>query len=398
MRFVYTFHTMQKKSDSLQSWVLNSTSFLANMAITMMALSLVYYLRSVFSLLPSQIGVGTSVSTFSYLIGCLCLGSLVSSMKPRYAVAVAFLGMSASLALFVRLHSLVPAYLALACYGLFMSMLWPSIEAWFSRGKEGEELNRASNSFNFSWSLAAGLATWIAGLLVEISVVLPFVVGIVMLLALCLYVSLAAYLAPGMRAMPSEKVSIEEEKQEDKSTPLRFFCWAGIVLVYTGMSVVQNIFPLYAQDVLNISESMTGLLLLVRGVATCFTFVFLSRTNFWQFSRRTILFSQLGFALVCFWGAVIRSPGWFALCFLTFGVVFAFGYSLSMFHGVAGCQKRARRMAIHEILLTVGQIAGSVIGGVIYQFQSFPRILMLYGAIALIVVAIESLVRMKAVR
>jgi predicted MFS family arabinose efflux permease len=95
---------------------------------------------------------------------------------------------------------------------------------------------------------------------------------------------------------------------------------------------------------------------------------------------------------------VIRSSGWFALCFLTFGVVFAFGYSLSMFHGVAGCQKRARRMAIHEILLTVGQIAGSVIGGVIYQFQSFPRILMLYGAIALIVVAIESLVRMKAVR
>jgi predicted MFS family arabinose efflux permease len=384
---------MQTKSDTLQSWVLNSASFFANTAISMMALSLVYYLRSVFLLTPSQIGVGTSVSTFSYLIGCLCLARLVSAMKPRYAVALALVGMGSSLLLFVRAHLLWVAYLGLALYGVFMSMLWPSIEAWFSRGKEGEALNKASNSFNFSWSFAAGVSTLFAGLLVEVSVTLAFWVGIAMLFGLAAYVSLFAHFVPGMRALPSENVSRQETVQEDHSTPLRFFCWAGIVLVYTGMSVVQNIFPLYAQDELGISESMTGLLLLIRGVATCFTFVFLAKTHFWQFSRKTILFSQLGFALVCFWGAMIRSALVFGLCFLAFGVVFAFGYSLSMFHGVAGCQKRARRMAIHEILLTVGQITGSVAGGAIYQYQSFSRILSVYGAIALVVVCVESFIR-----
>ena len=57
-------------------------------------------------------------------------------------------------------------------------MLWPSIEAWFSRGKEGEALNKVSNSFNFSWSFASGIANLLAGVLVEQSVSLSFWVGI----------------------------------------------------------------------------------------------------------------------------------------------------------------------------------------------------------------------------
>jgi len=390
---VYTYRTMRQKSDTIQFWVLNTASFFANMAITMMALSLVYYLRSVFSLRPSEIGIGTSVSTFSYLVGCLSLGGVVRRMKPRHAVMLALLGMCAMLLVFVKAEKLAIAYIGLALYGVFMSMLWPSIEAWFSRGKEGEALNKVSNSFNFSWSFASGIANLLAGVLVEQSVSLSFWVGIGMLFSVCLYVTLFAYFVPGMRAMTSEDVSIHQEKTDDHSTPLRFFCWVGIVLVYTGMSVVQNIFPLYAQDVLHVSESVTGMLLLLRGVMTCFTFVFLARTHFWQFSRKTILFTQLAFALLCFWGAMIRSVFWFAGFFLFFGVDFAFGYSLSMFHGVAGCVERSRRMAIHEILLTVGQITGSILGGYIYQNQSFSRILTLYGVSALVVVGLESLIK-----
>lgn len=395
-RFGYTMPTMDQKADRIQAITLNSASFFANFAITMMSMALVYHLRSVFHLAPSEIGISTQVNTASYLIGCLFLNRLVSRLKPRHCVTLAMSLMAFSMVVFVSAKNLIIAYAALAFYGLSMSMLWPAVETWFSRGKEGKQLNKATNGFNFSWSFGTGLATGFSGLLIERSTYLPFYVGIIMIIVICLYVSIVALLVPGIRSLPSEKVSNkEEEGKRDQSTPLRFYCWTGVVLVYTGMSVIQNIFPLYASDHLGIRPSVTGMLLLIRGILTCLTFLSLSHTMFWQFDKRTILGIQVAFGLLCLCGAFFHSIPFFCVFFFLFGIIFAFGYSLSMFHGVAGCINRTRRMAIHEILLTVGQVIGAVAGGFLYEHVSFSSILLCYGIIALVVVMVELFLRLR---
>jgi len=84
-----------------------------------------------------------------------------------------------------------------------------------------------------------------------------------------------------------------------------------------------------------------------------------------------------------------HSAGLFSLFFILFGILFAFAYTQSMFHGVSGAVHRSRRMIIHEVLLTVGTILGAVGGGAIYERLSFSSLLALCGIVALAVVALE---------
>ncbi|MFA7128343.1 MAG: MFS transporter, partial [Sphaerochaeta sp.] len=161
------------------------------------------------------------------------------------------------------------------------------------------------------------------------------------------------------------------------------------IILYTGMSVILTIFPLYAQDVLNINESTTGLLLLVRGFTTCISFLLLGKTGFWQFKKRYIFLVQGLFALSCLLAIGFTSLISYALFFFLFGILFAAAYDQSMFHGASGSINRSQRMIIHEVLLTVGTILGAVLGGYIYEVFSFSMVLRLIGSATLIILAFE---------
>ncbi len=218
--------------------------------------------------------------------------------------------MALAVLLFVSTKTLSIAYIALVFYGAFMSLLWPQVEGWFSRGKEGAQLNHVTNAFNFSWSFGVGVSSYIAGILVEVSTTTPFYVAILMFFLVFLLLVITSALVPGIRAVQSEHADNKENNREDASTPLRFYAWVGIISLYSGMSVILTIFPLYAQDVLKISESQTGLLLLVRGVATCLSFLALGKMEFWHFKKRYIFMVQLLFGVLCLlpWDSLHRFP------------------------------------------------------------------------------------------
>lgn len=382
-------YVSQKKTDAIQFWVLNISSFIAQLTIAMVNLSLVYHLRSKFQLGADQIGIAASISTAAYLVFCLVGSRYTVHYRPRHLVQLSLAGMGFSVALFVKSDVLWVAYGALALYGTFMSLLWPQIEAWFSRGKEGASLNRAANAFNFSWSIGVGLSSYLAGLLVEISTTLPFYVALVLFALVFLLIFISSALVPGIRAVASEHTDIRENNRVDTSTVLRFYAWAGIIALYTGMSVILTIFPLYAQDVLLITESQTGLLLLIRGISTCLSFLLLGKLDFWHFKKRYIFGVQLLFSLSVLVAMFFSAPILFALFFLLFGFLFAIAYDQSMFHGASGSVNRSMRMIIHEVLLTVGTILGAIFGGFFYEHISFSFVLMIIGVSTLVLLAVE---------
>ena len=377
------------KSDTVQFWVLNLASFFSQLVIAMVNLALVYHLRHFFALRADQIGAAASITPASYLVFCLIGGRHAPRFRPRHLVEASLVGMAASVALLAITRHLAIAYLALVLYGACMSLLWPQIEAWFSRGKEGEALNRVANAFNVSWSLGVGLSSYAAGLLVERSTTSVFFVAIAVFVAVYLMIAVVSSLVPGIRAVDSERRANRREKPVDRSTPLRFYAWGGIITLYTGMSIILTIFPLYAQDVLLLSESTTGFLLLFRGVSTCLSFFLLGKLRFWHFKRRWIFAVQIAFGALCLAATRFHGPGLFSLFFTLFGALFAFAYTQSMFHGVSGAVHRSRRMIIHEVLLTVGTILGAVGGGAIYERLSFSALLLVSGIVAWAVVAAE---------
>ncbi len=382
----------REKVDSIQFWVLNVASFVAQLTIAMVNLAMVYHLRSFFHLGADKIGIAASISTSAYLLFCILLAPYTTHFKPRNLVETSLLGMAVSVGFFASTANLAIAYASLAFYGAFMSLLWPQIEGWFSRGKEGAQLSRVSNAFNFSWSSGVGVSSFVAGLLVERSTVLPFYVSIALFLLVFALIASSSALVPGIRAMKSEKEENRDTDRVDTSTPLRFYCWIGVIMLYTGMSVILTIFPLYAQDKLLISESRTGLLLLFRGVSTCISFLLLGKFGFWHFKKRYIFLVQILFALSCLVLTGFSSMLAYGLFFLLFGLLFATAYAQSMFHGASGSINRSHRMIIHEVLLTVGTIIGAVLGGHLYESSSFALVLLSIGLGTLVVVFFELVV------
>lgn len=368
----------------VQSHVLNSASFFAQFAISMVNLALVYHLSIRFSLSAQMIGLSAAIYTSTYFICCLALGPLAAHLRPRHSVELSMIGMALSIAVIVGASSVAVALLALVSYGIFMSFLWPQIESWIARGKEGRELNRATSSFNVSWSVGSALSPLLTGFLVEGSTVLPLIAGIGIFVAVFLLIVISTYLVPGIKAVVSERKNIEQSGAEDQSTPLRFLSWAGILTVYASLAVILTIFPLHAMENLPFTERTVGFFLLVRGLSTVVMFVILGKTSWWHFNKPLIIVTLVVFAGVCMFGTLIGSFALYTLFFLLFGILFALAYSFSIFHGASGSIHRSRRMLIHEILLTIGTVVGSIMGGSIYELVDFNTVLYACAIFALV--------------
>ncbi|MDD3366475.1 MAG: hypothetical protein PHS67_04350, partial [Sphaerochaetaceae bacterium] len=88
----------------------------------------------------------------------------------------------------------------------------------------------------------------------------------------------------------------------------------------------------------------------------------------------------------------------YILFFFVFGMLFAMMYSFSIFHGASGSIHRSKRMLIHEMLLTIGTIVGSIVGGTVYQYLDFTRVLYACSvlvAIPIIIALLRNLLSIK---
>lgn len=384
---------MEKNSSRIQFWVLNIASFSAQLAITMVNLALVYFLRYSVNASATVVGLAASTYTATYLIGCLFLSKLYQRRKPRHMIMMSVLGMSIFVSILFFTTNIILIFIALLLYGLAMSALWPQVESWITRGKSGKELTRATGAFNIAWSSASGVSPYIATLLIAFSPRIGMLGGIVLWVGVYLLILISSSLVPGIRSVKSETENVEEHKsQKDESTPLRFLSWITIFLFYCVLSLILNIFPLYAGEVLNFSESSSGFLLLVRGMATCIGFFYFGRVTWWQFKSWLIFLSQAVFAIVCFIFAFQTSFISFLIFFLFFGFILSLAYDFSIIHSVAGAINHSKRLVIHEVVLTCGTIIGASCGGYIYETFGFSNALIAIGITTLIFLFFEMVV------
>lgn len=372
--------------DKTLAFILFPASFLGQFGIASINLGLIFYLRSHFKLSSQVIGFSASIYTLTYFLGCLGFKRLIAAMRPRHSVEIAAAGMAAALFIILQTDLLPVVFIMHAVYGFCMALLWPPVMGWLSRGKEGKVLSNTIANFNLSWSLGIVFAPYIAGTLAERSITAPMYLGIGALCLLFFIILLGTFLFPGIRAVPSEQGAQREQKENkvsDSSTPLRFLCWIGLFASYVVFGILMNIFPLYGREALGFTEGLIGLLLLFRGGVTTIFFVILGKSLWWHYHTRQILLLQVVLAVVCLLGIYAQSSIEFAFFFIVFGILFAFLYNNSIFHGVSGSITRENRMAMHEAVLTLGTIIGSSLGGTLYQYFSFSSTLLFCAIISL---------------
>ena len=129
-----------------------------------------------------------------------------------------------------------------------------------------------------------------------------------------------------------------------------------------------------------------------RGISVTVAFLVMQKVRAWQKGVGPIILSQVVFALLTFLLLAFKSIPAYALLFALYGAVFALSYNLSIFHGAEGAKERHKRMVIHEVLLTIGTIVGSLVGGFVYQYFSFKTLVLTITVISLFTVVFESLV------
>lgn len=387
---------MDAREEKVQFWMLNVASFLGQLTINMVNLALVYHLRYTLAASATVVGLAASTYTGFYLVCNLLFSKFYQRFRPCCVVATSLIGMGLCAALTTLCRSLVPVFLLLASYGFFMSMLWPQVESWITRGAEGSRLNKLTSAFNFSWSFGTGISPYLTSLLVMRSPSLALWTALGIFTFVAIMVMAVTNSLAGLKAIGPEREYMSKGKEEglveDHSTPLRFDSWIAVFVVYSALSVVLNIFPMQAEEVMHIGEGTSGFLLLLRGLATCFGFMVLGRLSFWQFKAWLIyLFEGLFIVLTL---AFHRGQGVVATgVYLTlFGLVFAQCYSFSIFHSAAGAVDRGRRMAIHECVLTAGQMIGASFGGGIYQAWGYSDVLLFLSAVAAVALAGQLLV------
>ena len=360
------------------------SSFLSQGSIVIFNFTLVYYLREC-GIDSVGIGIASSIYPTLYFLGCIFMPKVLPCMNGKTRILMADIGMALTGVILTFLRNEALIMIDLVFYGLFQSLLWTNMETWITGGKEGGELTSRLTLFNFSWSFSVGLATSFSGFVSEYSTRLSIWSG-------CLFFLISALLVASSGKSYDSKEKKEDVIEVDYSSPLRFPSWIGVLLVYTGYSLVLTVFPQYALDNLGYSESITGNILLFRGISVTVAFLVMQKVRAWQKGVGPIILSQVVFALLTFLLLAFKSIPAYALLFALYGAVFALSYNLSIFHGAEGAKERHKRMVIHEVLLTIGTIVGSLVGGFVYQFFSFKTLVLTITVISLFTVVFESLV------
>jgi MFS family permease len=377
--------------------LLFSISFLGQFSMAAVNLALIFYVKQRFLLEPKAIGLLTSLCPVSYFTGLLLFRRLSSRMRPPLTILTASSGMALSGILILAVDTVAPVFILYTLYGLSMALYWPPIMGWLSRGTEGRGLGGRVARFNVSWSSGIILGPYVAGLLAE-SGARSAVWGANGAMLAVLAASAAALGVRQFRDTPSAKLHRESGADQGSGTPLRFICWIGIFYGYAVFGVISNVFPVYAQDLLGLSEGSIGLMLLIRALVTTVLFLVLGNCTFWHFRLRCTFGFQL--LLVLSLGAALLVPNMIGLTLflLLFGAAFAGLYTGSIFHGAAGSRDREQRMAIHEASLTAGLILGTLSGSWIYQNRGFSAALTAALVLVLTAAAVQIILSIRTVR
>lgn len=360
--------------------VIVPASFLNSLGIGLTNLGLLFLVKDLYKASPAQVGWFGATWSIFYFSACILFKRFTDRLAPRVSMVIMLLGSALVMAAFLAFRGLFQAFAAYAVYGLLTAFFWPPLMGWLSRGLEGAALSKAAGMFNTSWSLGGVLAPWLGGVLYEHGRFLP------VWAALSIFMANAVFVLVSRRLLPdplenSGRAGSKEALPADRSTPLRFPAWLGVFVMYAAMGVVFNVFPVFARDELGASESFIGLMLTARSLASAAGFMLLGRLAFWQFKGAIIPLASAITAAVLLCLAFAGAPALYMTLFVVLGLAMAMTYTNSLFYATSGAPDRDRRASTHEALLTGGQVAGSVAGGMLYQGFSMTVVFLALGAL-----------------
>lgn len=371
--------------------VLFVASFFMSLASGMVNYALIFYVRDLFGVDKTAVGLISSALTFSYFIGILVFLAW-KKPHPRFVLWLSAWAMAACIAVYLLIPDWTVTFIFHALFGLAMALFWPRIMGWLSWGVEGKDLGRTMGRFNFSWAFGGILSPWLGGVLVELDPRFPFFTAFGLLTLTGLLFPLGARLFAGLkeRQAPAELAEPSPDSTAPSGpTPLRYPARLGVAGAYFLTGALLFIFPAYAKESLGFSESLTGSFLLLRMLVATLGFEVWGRWTFWHFRFWPLAVGMAALLVLVLLFPLGGAVWQFGLLFAGVGLVFSFLYSYALFHGVAGSLHRERSMTIHEAVLNVGLFLGTAVGGWVSEAWSMTTVFHLCAAVTVGLLAVQ---------
>ena len=361
--------------DSAKVLVLDAVSLLGQGVIYMINLALVYYLRYSNGIPSGIVGLAASTYTLAFFLGCMFLYPIYARFSGHVLIGASFLGMSLAILALLQAEAIWLIFLCLALYGLFMSLLWAPLEAWLMDSADERSINGILGSFNLSWSLGVGLSPLITTWIVSMDPRNVFIIGIAVFVMLWLTTStLARFCRPARPSSDEKSIDPTIGAASRRVLAIRVISWSVAFMAYAVQAILLNIFPMFAKDILGVSDQMSGTILFLRGMAACASFFFLSHTSWWQLRFSRILGAEALIAILMIVLSASRSIAVIAISILIYGLVFSLCASFSSFHSACGIGDKVRTMRIHEGVINLGSVVGTALGGVIYERAGYSAV------------------------
>jgi len=338
-----------------------------------------------------DLGLCASMGFASYLVGCIGTGSLLDRFNSRRLAQVGsgIVTISTAALLLIVLLSgrgynlsnpVMLVIITAMVSGLLTSIYWPPIMGWLSTGQEGRDLNRRLGIYNMSWSVGLAVSPFLGGLLVESSIVMALFAAVVFAALAFVAVTLAhpPRLGEGPAGVPAEIQEAQRNSNDNSQVLLgpagsllvrfRWMSRIALVTVFTCVGLMKTQLALLFTMELGFSKSQFGAVTAIMWLITCLVFFAASKTHIWHYRLVPLILAQMAVALSML--LIIESSmlaGFFLVAAFV-GIGQAFSYISHQFYVASQSTRRCGSMALHEILLSAGQITGFLVGGYLADF------------------------------
>ncbi len=330
-----------------------------------------------------------------YIPAALLIGPALRTLIRRHTFITSrrvLVALMVVMAMLCALPSLMAHELAIWLFVILyiplMGALWPIAEAYLSGGRRGDDLRRATSSFNLVWAIAVAAAAWGMAPLLQIGKPLYILLGLGVIHLICI--------APVLR-LPNEPRKHVDESHEPHPASfaglLLCFRWL-LVLSYILLATLNPIMP-WRLDLLGMDIGWQTPLVSTWMVSRVGMFWLLGRWNGWHGRWRTPLWSG-GLLLGGFLGVLLATsvPG-VIVALALFGVGVGTIYAAGLYYAMEVGSAEVEAAGKHEAVIGTGYTIGPMLVIAALMFtrhqsevsESFPMTLsgLTLGASAIVI-------------
>lgn len=347
-------------------FVLDATSFLSSVAYGQVFLALPF-LGTSMGASGTEVGLIGGLYQGLYLAAVLAGRPLLDRIDGGRQAAIGSMALAIFAASLAWTRSIQEVFVCVGLYGTALSWLWPPVMGRISTGLEGAKLNRRLGRFNAAWSGGMIIGPVLGGYLYEWHVGAPFIIAGIYHLAsagLMLTCSRVRALAAGPSSPAPSACEVVSAASDRVKTFRRMARWA-LVSGYLALGLLRLQLPRLAEARFGIKPAEFGRIGTLLNLTMSAGFVFLGISGWWHYRVGALRVFQVGLAAALLLAPLATSTGMLYLCAGLSGLMVSFLYASHLFYGVSTGVNRSRLMAVHEVLVSLGFLAGSFGGGVI---------------------------------